>query len=221
MTSTLRELWKNQKLPSVPLNCKEQESFTTAFLKSKKPSRLAYQKLVELKCNYKISSQEKWSKVFPEARDLIWHNAYMTAFKCTKSTKLTEFQFRFLHQTLATNVSLVKMGYKDDIRCSFCHEEAENFTHLFWFCSKIELFWKHLIAFLKDRKLLSNDYLLNSLVVLGLMPDTSKNKAAINFVLLLARFYIWLCRSKGNIPTIENFKPFLKQYNKEIEPFPL
>ena len=100
----------------------------------------------------------------------------MTAFKCAKSTKLTEFLFRFLHQTLATNVSLVKMGYKDDIRCSFCHEEAENFTHLFWFCSKIELFWKHLIAFVKDRKLLSNDYLLNSLVVLGLIPDTSKTK---------------------------------------------
>jgi len=120
-----------------------------------------------------------------------------------------------------TNVSLVKMGYKDDIRCTFCHEEAENFIHLFWFCSKIELFWKHLIACLKDRNFISNDYLLNNLVVLGLMPDTSKNKAAINFVLLLARYYVWLCRSKGNIPTIENFKPFLKQYKKEIEPFTL
>ena len=186
MTSTLRELWKNKKTPSVPLNCKEQESFTTAFSKSKKPSRLAYQKLVELKCNYKISSQEKWSKVFPEARDLVWNNAYMTAIKCTKSIKLIEFQFRFLHQTLATNISLVKMAYKDDIRCTFCHEEAENVTHLFWSCSKIELFWKHLIASLKDLKLLSNDYLLNSLVVLGLKPDTSKNKAAINFVLFLS-----------------------------------
>ena len=120
-----------------------------------------------------------------------------------------------------TNVSLVKMGYKDDIRCTFCHEEAENFIHLFWFCSKIELFWKHLIACLKDRNFISNDYLLNNLVVLGLMLDTSKNKAAINFVLLLARYYVWLCRSKGNIPTIENFKPFLKQYKKEIEPFTL
>ena len=80
MTSTLPELWKNQKPPIVPLNFKEQESFTTAFLKSKKPSRLAYQKLVEIKCNYKICSEEKWNKVFPEARDLIWHNAYMTAF---------------------------------------------------------------------------------------------------------------------------------------------
>ena len=173
------------------------------------------------KCNHKISSQEKWCNFFPEARDLIWHKAYVTAFKCTKSTKLIEFQFRFLHQTLTTNVSLAKMGYKDDIRCSFCHEEAENFTHLFWFCSKTELFWKHLIAFLKDRKLLSNDYLLNSLVVLGLIPDTSKTKAAINVALLLVRFYIWLCRSKGNIPTIENFKPFLKQFEKETDPFPL
>jgi len=62
---------KIKKPLSVPLNCKEQESFKTAFLKSKKPSRLAYQKLVEANCNNKISSQEKWSKVFPEARDLI------------------------------------------------------------------------------------------------------------------------------------------------------
>ena len=100
----------------------------------------------------------------------------MTAFKCTKSTKLIEFQFRLLHQTLATNISLAKLGYKDDIRCSFCHEEAENFTHLFWFCSKIELFWKHRIAFLKDRKLLSSDYLLNSLVVLGLCLMLPKTK---------------------------------------------
>ena len=132
----------------------------------------------------------------------------MTAFKCTKSTKLIEFKFRFLHQTLATNVSLVKIGYKDNVRCSFCHEEAEISTHLFWFCSKIELFWKHVIAFLKDRKLLSNDYLLNGLVVLVLMPDTFKNKAAINFVLLLATNYIWLCRSKGNIQLLKILNPF-------------
>ena len=36
MTSTLRELWKNKKPLSVPLNCKEQESFTTGFFKIEK-----------------------------------------------------------------------------------------------------------------------------------------------------------------------------------------
>ena len=58
-------------------------------------------------------------------------------------------------------------------------------------------------------------------ILLGLKPDTSKNKAAINFVLLLARFYIWLCRSRGNIPTSGNFKLLLKQDKKGIEPFSL
>ena len=108
-----------------------QKCFATAFLKSKKPSRLAYQKLVETKCIHKISSQDKWIKVFPEARELNWHDAYMNAIKCTKSTKLIEFQFRFLHQTLATNTTLVKMGYKDDTRCTFCHEESET-SHIFF-----------------------------------------------------------------------------------------
>ena len=94
---------------------------------------------MEAKGNHIISSQEKWIKVFPEACNLIWHDTYMTAIKCTKSIKLIEFQYYI------ANVSLVKMGYTDDFRCTFCHEEAENFTHLFWFCSKIELFGNTLL----------------------------------------------------------------------------
>ena len=31
MISTLQELWKNQKLANIPLNCKEQESLTPSF----------------------------------------------------------------------------------------------------------------------------------------------------------------------------------------------
>ena len=46
---------------------------------------------MEAKGNHIISSQEKWIKVFPEACNLIWHDTYMTAIKCTKSTKLIEF----------------------------------------------------------------------------------------------------------------------------------
>ena len=108
----------------------------------------------------------------------------MNAIKGTKSTKLIEFQFRFLHQTLATNTTLVKMRYKDYTRCTFCHEESENFTHLFWFCRKIEFFWKQLIDSLKHHNLLSNDYTLDNLVVLGLSYDTSKTKLLIIFCYL-------------------------------------
>ena len=163
---------------------------------------------MEAKCNHKISSQEKWSKVFPEACDLNWHNAHMTAIKCTKSTKLIEFQFRFLHQTLATNVSLVKMGYKDGIRCTFCHQESENFTHLFWFCSKIELFWKYLIASLKDRNFLCNDYTLNNLIVLGLKPDTSKTKLQLTLFCYLRDFTFSFAEGKKIFQLLKILSPF-------------
>jgi len=72
------------------------------------------------------------------------------------------------------------MGYKDYIRFTFCHETAENFMHLFWSCSQIELFWKQLIA--SDRNFLSNEHFVINLVVSGLKLDPSKNKATINFV---------------------------------------
>ena len=112
------------------------------------------------------------------------------------------------------------MGYKDDIRCTFCHEEAENFTHLFWFCRKIEPFWKHLFASLKDRNCLSDDYSLNNHVVLGLKPDTSKNKAVINFVLLLARFYIWgLAGAKEIFQLLKILSPFYNNTRKKLNLF--
>ena len=95
---------------------------------------------------------------------------------------------------------------------------SQKTSHIFFGFVEIEFFWKQLIDSLKHHNLLSNDYTIDNLVVLGLSSDTSKNKK-VNYILLLARFYIWLCRSKENIPTIENLKPFLKQYKKEIEPF--
>lgn len=101
------------------------------------------------------------------------------------------------------------MGYKDDISCIFCYEEVENFMYFFWFCRKIEFFWKCFIVFLKDCNCLFNDYFFNNFVVLGLKFDILKNKVVINFVFLFVRFYIWFCRSKGNILIIENFKLFL------------
>ena len=216
--SSLQNLWKKQTSPNL-LPGMDNDSLISAMLKSKKPGKLAYEKLVEAKRAPKIPSQEKWSKVFPDAQGLNWRNAYMNAVKCTKSTKLIEFNFRLLHQTLATNTTLVKMGYKDDPYCTFCHKETENITHLFWFCNRTELFWKNLIFCLKNNDFVDHNYTLHKFIVLGLRPDTSKHNTVINFILLLARFFIWLCRSREHIPNLKNFISFLKPYKKEIEPF--
>ena len=164
-----------------------------------------------------IPSQKKWSNLIQEFHDINWSNAYRLALKCTNSTKLIEFHFRFLHRVLATNTVLAKMGFRNDNKCTFCGKYPEKILHLFWYCNKTQVFWDHLTTFLHQHNILPQNCALSKLNALGLRPDSSKNNRIIDFISLLARFFIWICRSKERKPTLESFCSYLKFY-KEIEP---
>ena len=218
IVSAVKTLWRKQN-QALTQNAEKKESLATVMLKSNKPNRLAYKILIEAKTKSPIPSQLKWYNATQDSYDFDWQKTYQIALKCTKSTKLIEFNFRFLHHTLATNTALVKMGFKNDVKCTFCNEEPEKILHLFWCCNKIQLFWKHVFAFLQQCNILSQNCVPSESAVLGLRPETSKNGNKIDLIFLVARFYIWLCRSKEKIPVVESFISYLKFYKKELEPF--
>ena len=62
------------------------ESCLSNFLKSKKPSKLVYKKLVSGKSESPTSqSQQKWQEdFFTTKQDFSWKEAYQMAFQCTK-----------------------------------------------------------------------------------------------------------------------------------------
>ena len=218
IVSAVKTLWRKQN-QALTQNAEKKESLATVMLKSNKPNRLAYKILIEAKTKSPIPSQLKWYNATQDSYDFDWQKTYQIALKCTKSTKLIEFNFRFLHHTLATNTALVKMGFKNDVKCTFCNEEPEKILHLFWCCNKIQLFWKHVFAFLQQCNILSQNCVPSESAVLGLRPETSKNGNKIDLIFLVARFYIWLCRSKEKIPVVESFISYLRFYKKELEPF--
>ena len=51
---------------------------------------------------------------------------------------------------------------------------------------------------------------------LGLRLDTSKRKLQINFSFLVAKYYIWVCKLKEQIPKLDDFLGYLK-YIYQIE----
>ena len=69
-----------------------------------------------------------------------WKTAYKPAFRCTKSTKLANFHYRFLHRILPTNCFLTRIGLKNNSICTFCGDFPEELCHLFWYC-KNTLIW--------------------------------------------------------------------------------
>ena len=108
--------------------------------KAQKASQIVYTKLTSSKSILPTQTQQNWIEEcnIKGDRCIKWYEArYQLALKCTKCTRLLEFQFKFLHRPISTNDFLTKIGIKDYPNCSFCNEQLEKLMHLFWSCFKV------------------------------------------------------------------------------------
>ena len=213
VVSALKHLWKTCNPNNKTNLTSENECFSGKFLKSQEASRLVYNKIVTMQSSAPLKSQQKWLEDCNgiNNENFQWNAAYRLASKCTKSTKLIEFQFKLLHRRIPTNEFLVKIGIKDTPQCSFCKEEPEKLIHLFWLCPKTDSFWQSVITWLNHRKIIPDNYSIADIVALGLRPDSSKYHCQVNFCFLLARHYIWLCKAKENLPRLKGFIQYQNQ----------
>ena len=185
--STVKHL--QRQIPKTQL---KHESLFDTFLKSQKSSRIVYQKLISDKGERPLSFQEKWHKDISSTNETVdRRKVYQTSTACTRSSKLIDFNFRFLHRRLATNSYLIckKIGIREDNNCTFCNNEKEDLMHLFWQCEKTTIFWQNLSSWLQSCQIL---------------------KLQINFCCLLAKQHIWICRLRELHPTQNNFLIYLK-----------
>ena len=162
----------------------------------------------------------KWNDriIFYKEGTAYWKSAYCLAAKCTKSTKLINFQYRILHRVLPTNLFLTKIKIIQDPNCSFCHNHHENLIHLFWDCEIVSAFWENVTE--KQCNLIATNYQKNIFIYLRLRPDTSQFSLQLNFCFLLARHHIWSCRANNKTPLLTSFLVRLKsQLNIESNNF--
>ena len=141
----VKSLRSDSNFQNVPnANC-EYEPLTTKNFTSPKNNYInIYKKLINNKSLIPESTDKKWLEdcSLPMNDNINWTDAYLLAKKCTKSTKLIEFQFKFLHRRVPTNSFLFRIGLKYDKNCSFCHTFPESSTYvlgdiLFSFCYPI------------------------------------------------------------------------------------
>ena len=143
-------------------------------------------------------------------------STYCLAAKCTKSTKLINFQYRLLHRILPMNLFLTKVKIKQDPNCSFCHNYHENLITFFWDCDIVLTFWENMTEKLKQCNLISINYQKSISIYLGLRPDTSQFSLQLNFCFLLERYHIWSCRANNKTPLLTSFLlRLISQFNIE------
>jgi len=204
---SLRKLKKNQ-IASKHESCNE--SFFEKFKKAKKPNRIVYQKLVTSKQSFPKKSQEKWCNDCNLSNEnMNWKTVYKLPFRCTNISKLIIFQFNLLQRRLATNDFLNKIGVKEDFLCTFCKEEKETLIHIFWLCKKTQDFWKLFDMWLKENKIFLKLNTLSPDIILGIKTEAFSNNQQYLYT-LVARYYIWICRSRELSPRIEGFRNLLE-----------
>ena len=102
------------------------------------------------------------------------------------------FQYKVLNSILFTNTKLFKIGFITEDKCSFCKSESETLSHLFFDCIKTKTFWRDFESYFVG--------IINTKCPL------------LNYLLLIAKIYLWDCRRTQILPNITGFK--LKVKNK-------
>ena len=213
----------NEPTPFVPTNI-------LLVLKNRKGSKDMYNILN--KTNDIPTEQATWNKIYNIANDQ-WKKIYKFPYSITSYPALQWFQISINHNILVTNKLLYQMKIQEDALCTFCQTANESIIHLFWKCNKTQQFIKSVIAWLSSFNIqcdISEKYFL-----FGLQEEHRHTKI-LNFILLYAKYYIYLARCKKKNLIMNVFQKKLKvmykvhkeiafshqeddKFNKDLNPF--
>ena len=90
---------------------------------------------------------------------------------------------------------------------TFCTETKESIVHIFWECNHVRTFWLAICNFLK---ICGVSLPFNAKdIILGLTEHSSA-QSTINNVLIILKYYIYVCRCKCRDLDLEGGLEFLK-----------
>jgi len=141
------------------------------------------------------SAVEKWqnSLGFTEEE---WMKLCVSTRKQVKEARLYVFQFKILHRFLPTAVLLHKYRLLPSPQCTRCYQELDTIEHYFCDCTGVQELWRSIMKLITEKEDM-NIVLTHRLKLFGYVqknPETQK----LNFVLLHARYFIYLSKSAQN-----------------------
>jgi hypothetical protein len=154
----------------------------------------------------------KWNNVF---ENLNWKDIFLLCFK-PQEVKLRWFQARILHRILPTRKYLHMCKIVEDPLCNLCNEDIQTIEHLMWTCSKVKLFWSSLERLLQNCAHCSRLQLSEELILFGCKTNVVTD-CVFDYILLLAKFFIYQCYLNDNLPLMSVFLNVLKSRYVELK----
>jgi len=174
-----------------------------------KACQMVYKSLI-LKHKPEVFKQfDKW-KVTLNNQNINQRTIFSQPIKLTIDTKLRNFQYKYLMHILPNNTFLHKCNLVPSTLCDFCHMHTETDIHVFWDCHPIQKFWMDIQNFIYDKLERLENLELNFATIsfCNLTIADANNSHVINFIILLAKYFIFKCKQEKTIPLEEAFVSF-------------
>ena len=149
--------------------------------------------------------QQRWSEEFTNEH-FNWKIIFKSPFLWAFSTKLRNFQYKYLMRIVATNKMLFKYNLANSNLCDFCSMEIETVNHLFWICIHTQTFWSKIKQCLSSKNINITLDLKN--ITFGIQ-EKCRYKLVLNFIILSAKYFIYINKCRNSIPNIEGYKVYL------------
>ena len=158
-----------------------------------------YNKLNE--ANVDLSFKAKWNfDLTLTLNNSDWRKYFKICFKTYRDPFHQWFQYRILHRILGTQKLLHTVGISQSSLCLLCNSEVETLIHLFYMCPKVNNLWKQLEEKILTFTGFSID-LSPTTILLG-YTDFNCNTDAVNFIIIVAKIYIYNASKRSSEPQI-------------------
>lgn len=188
-----------------------------------KMTSIVYDKIVSDK-KALIKVNERWNlKLRTNTEYDTFLQSFENIYKLTSSTKIRNFQFRFLHRIVFCSNKLFRWKVVDSPRCTFCDNDIETLEHLYFYCVVTKRFWEMFQAWFEALTDTEVDILPQTITYCNHEDDLY------NTLLLLAKQYIFRTRCLDKTLNVYNFKDYVMEIiqieryqafkNKKFKPF--
>ena len=162
------------------------------ILQQNKVSKTAYPYIVKNCTEFPAKCTQAWQATFPD-KTFQWQLIFSLVFKITFHTKLQAFQFKFLHRIIYKISRLFKIKLEDSPICSFCHNAEEALVHLFCECPVSKSFWNEICSWYSC--ISKSTSIIHSFDICFGHNVHTKPEIILNHLILLAKFYIYQCKT--------------------------
>ena len=172
------------------------------LMRDKKGCRRLYDVMVPTKL---ITESNRWEQDIGHISEAEM-KAYNSVIPTLKEIKLRDFQFKITHKILVTKSFLYRIHKVDDNLCQYCRQNSETILHLFVQCNNVKRFWRDL-----DEWLSNNFGLRMTLTDKNILFSYEQKNKLINYVCVLAKYYVYSNKFSGRGLNVEVFKSILKK----------